>query len=111
MGLTRNENFQHSILAQTIALQLHLESSFRQSPPHKTPLFLVLPLPDLPIEHLSRLPVKRSIRKKTLKQHGIPTRIPALVAALTASISLSYVGSQDMVNAESRIRPFTCTPK
>src|SRR6266702_342598 len=38
------------------------------------------------------------------------TWTPLLVAALTASNSLSYVGSKVSVNAESRMRPRTCTP-
>lgn len=39
------------------------------------------------------------------------TRMPVLVASLTASSKLSYVGSQLIVNAESTILPCTWMPK
>lgn len=77
--------------------------------PHRTPWSLVSPLQFLPIVHQYRIPGECRRRKQT--KNNQLTRTPVSVASRTACNSFSYVGSHIMVNAESTIRPLTCTPK
>jgi hypothetical protein len=77
--------------------------------PHRTPLSPESLLQFLPIAHQYRIPEECQRGKYT--QANQLTLTPVSVASRTASNSFSYVGSQIMVNAESTIRPLTCTPK
>lgn len=83
-----------------------------QPPLHKIPWFPVSP-PQLPrVARRSQLPTtsEQGEMNAIARYDQMNTWMPLLVAALTASTSLSYVGSKVSVKAESRIRPRTCTP-